>query len=801
MRPRNLALGIWAIGVLLAIVLVSRARYTADLSAFLPALPSQQQQLLVEQLAQGPAARFILIAISGADASTRAALSGAMAAQLGNNPLFRSVANGAAGPSAADQNFVFKYRYLLSERINAGFFSVDTLRPAIRDNIDLLVSPIGLLSKDLFARDPTGETLQVLSQIDRPNPPRMADGVWISADAQRSLLVAETVAQGSDTDGQQHAMAAIRDAFAAAQLGANGLQGSAASLRMTGPAVFAVDARGTIMHEAVRLSALSSLLIAAFLLAVYRSVRVLALGMLPVASGALAGVAAVALGFNIVHGVTLGFGVTLIGESVDYSVYLFLQSQDPARQGRDHAGWTTAFWPTIRLGMLTSVVGFASLLPSSFPGLAQLGCYSIAGLIVAALVTRFVLPAILPATIRMGNVAPLGRAFQALLGPLRQGRVVLWLVPLIAVACIASRQGDIWNHELSALSPVSADAQAFDARMRSDLGAADVRTLLVVSAGSAEGALEGAEQVAAKLQPLVAAGDIAGFDSPARYLPSLRTQKSRQDALPPPAELKARFLASTEALPIRSAEFNGFLDDVEAARHLPLATRHELQGAGLASGVDALLVQNGDRWHALVPLEAMHQGPQAFSINVVRMESVMKDLSPSDTSVVVLDLKRESDALYSGYLSQSVRLSLGGFGAILLLLLVALRSLARVVRVILPLILAVLLVLTGFVIAGHAMTILNLVGLLLVVAIGSNYCLFFDREAQRHDDRLAERTLASLLVANATTVIGFGVLATSSVPVLSAVGMTVAPGAFLALVLGAILAGSAPPAAKASHHA
>ncbi len=792
MRPRTLVLGIWAIGVLLAIVLVGRARYTADLSAFLPALPSQQQQLLVEQLSQGPAARFILIAISGADESTRAALSLAMAAQLGNNPLFSSVANGASGPSAADQDFVFRYRYLLSERINAGFFSLDALRPAIRDNIDLLASPIGLLSKDLFARDPTGETLQVLAQLDRPNPPQMADGVWVSADAQRSLLVAETVARGSDTDGQQRAMAAIRDAFATAQANAHAPQVSAASLRMTGPAVFAVEARGTIMHEAVRLSALSSLLIATFLLAVYRSVRVLALGMLPVASGALAGVAAVALGFNIVHGVTLGFGVTLIGESVDYSVYLFLQSQDPARRGRDQAAWTTAFWPTIRLGMLTSVVGFASLLPSSFPGLAQLGCYSIAGLIVAALVTRFVLPAVLPGALRLGNVAPLGRAFLAVLGPLRRVRVVLWLIPVIAAACIASRHGDIWNHELSALSPVPADAQAFDARMRSDLGAADVRTLVVVSAGSAEAALDGAEQVAGKLQPLLASGDIAGFDSPARYLPSLHTQKARQDALPPPAELKTRFLAATEALPIRAGEFGGFLEDVEAARHLPLATRHELQGTALASGVDALLVQNGERWHALVPLEAMHQGPQAFGINPAHLEAAMKGLSLSDASVVVLDLKRESDTLYSGYLSQSVRLSLGGLGAILLLLIVALRSLERVARVILPLILAVLLVLSGFVIAGHAMTILNLVGLLLVVAIGSNYCLFFDRESQRHDDRLAERTLASLLVANATTVIGFGVLATSTVPVLSAVGMTVAPGAFLALLLGAILAGSAP---------
>ncbi|MEK7941220.1 hypothetical protein, partial [Burkholderia contaminans] len=47
---------------------------------------------------------------------------------------------------------------------------------------------------------------------------------------------------------------------------------------------------------------------------------------------------------------------------------------------------------TIRLGVLTSVCGFASMLFSGFPGLVQLGLYSIVGLTAAALVTRFVLP-------------------------------------------------------------------------------------------------------------------------------------------------------------------------------------------------------------------------------------------------------------------------------------------------------------------------------------------------------------------------------------------------------------------------
>ena len=116
----------------------------------------------------------------------------------------------------------------------------------------------------------------------------------------------------------------------------------------------------------------------------------------------------------------------------------------------------------------------------------------------------------------------------------------------------------------------------------------------------------------------------------------------------------------------------------------------------------------------------------------------------------------------------------------------------RVLRVVAPLVLAVLVVVTGFAVAGHSMTILHLVGMLLVVAIGSNYSLFFDRESAEQDQEVAARTIASLVVANLTTVIGFGVLALSNVPILSSVGSTVAPGAFLALVFSAILAAPRP---------
>ena len=75
--------------------------------------------------------------------------------------------------------------------------------------------------------------------------------------------------------------------------------------------------------------------------------------------------------------------------------------------------------------------------------------------------------------------------------------------------------------------------------------------------------------------------------------------------------------------------------------------------------------------------------------------------------------------------------------------------------------------------------------LLLIFAVGSNYALFLDHPGD--GEPLDPATLLSMGVAVLTTVIGFGTLASSSVPVLQAVGITVGPGALLALVLSAVL--------------
>jgi predicted exporter len=191
------------------------------------------------------------------------------------------------------------------------------------------------------------------------------------------------------------------------------------------------------------------------------------------------------------------------------------------------------------------------------------------------------------------------------------------------------------------------------------------------------------------------------------------------------------------------------------------------------------------QWAALLPLRAPTEGPNTDHIEAVAVRQALAEAN--QTGALFLDLAAESNRLYADYLDEAMLLSLTGLLAIVALLAVALRSARRLRRVLAPLLAAVLVVIAGLALAGERLTLLHLVGLLLIVAVGSNYALFFDRTGSRSGQE--PHTLASLLIANATTVLGFGVLAFSRLPVLHAIGVTVGPGAVLALLFAALLAG------------
>lgn len=776
MRSGNIAIIAWLLFLLMCIAIVTRTQFTTDLSAFLPQTPTAEQQLLMDQIKDGLASRLILVGIEGGNAETRAQLSKLTAQRLRPNPAFIAVNNGESIYTENDQAFLFNNRYLLSPTVNKERFTAQGLHDAISESISLLASPAGLMIKSMLPRDPTGEMMQLLTQMSHERQPELNDGVWVSRNGERALMLVQTKALGSDTDAQQHAVLSIQQAFDTAKTDMlkatpNSIQN--AKLVMTGPSVFTVNARESIKKQVFHLSIIGILLISTLLLLIYRSFTALALGLLPVLTGTLAGIAIVSISFGMIHGITLGFGTALIGEAIDYSIYLFVQSESGKANQQD---WMKRFWPTIRLGVMTSICGFASLLFSGFPGLAQLGLYAISGLVTAAIVTRFVLPHLLPSNFHIHDISVIG---EYLSKKVKQAQLLFWpAIVLLIFACliVLSQRNEIWSKNIASLSPVSQADIALDTQLRADVGAPDVRYMVVVSANNMESVLQASEQVSALLQSEINEGNIASYESPSRYLPSKQTQRARQDSIPNGSSLSNNLVQALMDLPIKPDKLVPFIQDATQAKQQPLLQTSDLKDTSMAMALEGLLLNHGSKWSALLPLTAL----KGKEINAGKIRQAL--LTEQLNNVVIVDLKTESDKLYTSYMQEAINYSLIGLAAIIALLLFVFKSIPHLLRVIAPLAAAVLTVTAGLIILGHQLIILHLVGLLLVVAVGSNYALLFNQS------NASARTLASMLFANLTTVIGFGILAFSNVFILQALGITVAPGVILALLYSIIFA-------------
>ncbi|MDE8346029.1 MAG: MMPL family transporter [Acidocella sp.] len=738
------------------------------MSAFLPRTNSAAQIALTDQVSRGAASHLVLIDISGAAPNILAAVSRNMAARLRPQRDFIDVQNGDKHSADGITNYFVHHRYLLASNVNPEMFTVSGLHTALEGDISLLGTDIGGLVQSTLASDPTGEMLTLADQFQKPPSPRIVDGVWVSPDAKNALLLVTTRAPGFDVGQQQHALTLIQNAFASAK--ANTLAASNVQIRETGPGVFAVDIRNTTKTDVTRLSILASAGAVTLLFFAYRAPLMLVLGLLPVISGALAATAAVSLVFGFVHGVTLGFGVTLIGESLDYAIYLFTQT------GRNEEAKDTLrrIWPILWLGAIISIIGFSAMVFSSFVGFSQLGLFSIVGLSVAICVTHFVLPALIP----KGFVARGSTAFATPIVMLinHKSRLIPFtvLIVLIASTALMLHRGGMWDGNLQNLSPVPQNLQVLDQILRHDLHVPNSRYFAVFQANSEQHALQDSESIAPILQDLVAKGRLTSFGLPSSILPSERAQLTRQASLPDAVVLHRNLDQALIGLPFRPETFSPFFADVAHTRNSKLITQSSLPKP-LSLEVQSMLMKDQDGWIVLAPL---------LTVSEPRNISSTFSNSPK-VHVVLLDLNVVSANLLKIFQRDATTLACVGCGFISVTLIIGLRSLRRAVRVALPLASSVIVTASLLIFNDGKLSIFMVVGFLLIVAVGSNYCLFFERLPQMPEARV--RALASVVLANSCTVSAYGLMSFSRIPVLHDIGATVAMGTFLTLLFGAII--------------
>jgi predicted exporter len=747
---------------------IQRVQFQTELSSLLPEGTTTTQRLLLSELRSGTTLRMILIGIEGDEAERMAEASKRLAVWMRDSGAYHLVANGTEAWSPEERELLFQHRYLLSPALTPDSFTPEHLRESLERLLDELSSPLAPMIKGLAAADPTGEFLALMQTWTPDSGPAKQHGVWFSPDLHRAVLMAETQAAGYDFDAQQRLQHELRHAFK--QI-AGDLRDPSLRLLMSGPAVFAVEVQEAIQNEAWWLSLLAGATVITFLYLTYRSATILALSLIPLTSGIVAGIVAVNLGLGSVHGITVAFGVTLLGVVDDYPIHLFshMNGVRPAR------AVMREIWPTMGLGVLTTALGFSAMLLSGFPGLAQLGTFAVAGLLAAAAATRWVLPGLVP------------EGFQ----PRRSGaRLPGWfdraarawpLVPLIVAVAAGSLSWSgtpLWEQDVDNLNPIPQAEKDLDRSLRQDLGAADVRHLIVVRASTSEAALRHSEKVAQALDQLVKKGELGGYDLAARYLPSRETQLKRQAWLQDAETLRRNLATALADLPFKPGVFQPFLDAVGEARSQTPLGPGDLEGTILGLKPSTLLLERNGEWTALMPLRGV--------VDNERFPPLVQ--SWQDPAVFFLDLKEESNRMVNTYRDKALALLGWGGLTIAFVLGVGLRDPGTVLRVMLPLAGAIICVGALLHALGERLSLYHLASFLLVIGLGLDYALFFNHPHGSHEDR--GRTLYGLVVCSATTILVFGVLACSNIPVLRAIGMTAAFGSLCSLLFAAMLARS-----------
>ncbi len=753
--------------VLLAVVVLLAVLWTTpktDLSFAFPQQPSPDLELLAERLQKGPSAALVLLALSAEDSETASpetlvALSNRLARALDESGRFQFVANGNIRGPGPEVAALFDKRYLLNPPVAAEDFRAAALRTALERRLEELHTALGSATKRLLPVDPTGRLQEVLRFWQGAQGAPRPGGAWLSADRTAAFIMLRSAVPAYNLAAQQEAVGFIHETFASAK-GEQALR-----MELAGPIVFATQSSQVIQAEMRWLTLLSALMVIALLFAAFRSIGLLLVVLLPLGFGVSAGIFAVLALFGEIHGITLAFGGILIGISVDYPIHL---ASHTTRVDGTRAALQSV-WPTLRLGLLTTVAAFMSIALSSFPGLSQLGLFAVAGLVTAAIVTRWLLPLVLP-----GAAAPLPWALGSKIaigpGKVRLLRLALLALTLPAALAIGFRDTALWETDLRKLSPIPVEAMAMDRRLRGQMGAADVRYLLVIREPSLEEALQHSETLAGDLQDLVASGMLGGFEMAARYLPSLKSQKRRRDALPSPPELARALTTATEGLPFRPGLFDPFLEAVARSKRGPALTPEDFQAAGLEWLIESLLFQQGTDWVALIAPQGLGDPQGLASFVAARSDGVLS----------FLDLQRGSEALVDGYRKEALLWLSAGALIAMAVLFVGLRSAARVFRVMAPVVLSVLFTVTVLSLTGTSLSIFHLLALLLVAGAGLDYALFFERYAAHPTDW--SLTLRAVVLCAATTATVFSILAISSISVLHELGKTVAVGTVLSLI-------------------
>ncbi len=757
---------------ILAVALVTiftRFNVSTDVGIFLPEPETRFEKLLRHQLDNGASTSIILLAFSGLPPTQLAEFNREVVGKLKTSGTFDKVTNGASESSDELLSFLEKYRYLLTRNNLTEQFSTAGLKSALDARLEGLYSSTATLEKRFLRKDPTGEILDLLEswqgRVSRHKKPEELHGVWFSKNHQRTLVLIEIGADITQMDNQEAVVEEIRSTL-------NAMKPPGLNVIMSGPTVFSVESAQNIREDIKNLSMMAILLVTLFIWAAYRSIRMVALTILPLVAGMIVATACVLLFYEQIHDITLVFGITLAGVAVDYPIHLLTSGL--SQNHKDERNKLQKVWRTLRLGVFSTVIAYAAFLLSGFGGLQQLGIFTITGLVTAALFSRWALPFIAnhrgpPAGLSgvHGRLKSLGRSAARF-------RLVVVAMLVVSAAVLLFHKNPVLHLNVDSLSPIKDQRRAQGRMLREDIGFWYGGSMLMMTATDKESVLRLSEQLAPGLDDLIETDTLEGFDMASHFLPSRQQQLLRKAQLEEVDSISNNLVEALADFPFQENVFDPAIEDIRALDKLEPLDANNLKDTPIGKKLDPLLFDFEDGAAGVILLHG------------IRDQEAIKRFADDHEEVHYMRLRSASTAMVAKSVNRVALSMIACIIIIYITLALGFKSLARPLKIMVPTFSAALTLAAILVFSGHPLSIFHLISLLLVIGLGLDYALFFNRLPENDDEW--DTTFKSLWVCAITTMLVFGVLSFSWTPPLEAIGLTVCIGTFISIVFAAMWA-------------
>ena len=771
MRQVRLALALAALFAAMAAFVAPRLRFSTDIANFLPEASGNEQALLSRMLRDTELSRTMILSVAAPDEATAAAAGRALADALRPNPALDWVRSGPDPelPRQVYETYFPRRLLFLSdapERELPALLSEQGLREEARRLRGQLALPASTLLAEVVPSDPLGGFRRILERLlGAQNTLRIVDGQFVAADGRHAILFLATKGSGFDTSVQRPLLEEVRSAFERV----NAAHGGALELEASGLNRYVVAGEDRARGDAVWIASISFVGVGAILLLALRSQASLVLTLLPGVFGLLAAATLGILVYGQLDGITLAFGTTLLGLTIDYPIHLLNHhAMSPAHENARRVARRIV--PSLGLAAGTTAASYAGLAFTSLPGFRQIAFFSAAGVAATFAFTLLVLPAFL------SDSRPLPASSRRFAGLL--GRTVLALEPhrgLLAALAVALGLGSAavlptlhWQDELSALSAPDPALVAEDQRVRERVSPFDAGRFAIAVAETPDAAVALNDRVHDALAACIERGELDGVRSLHDFLWSQELQRRNWRALLATPDLPGRVERAFAAEGFRPEALAPFRAALAEGEPPPLGLA-ELRASELGRLVGPLVLDLGDRTGVVTLLRGIHD-TGAVSAALAALPGVR-----------LFDQQGFVTGIYREFRDATVRQLGLGSALVFAVLLARYRRFRPAVAAFLPSTVVAFSMLGALAAFGVKLNLLHAMSLTLVTGQGSDYGIFVVDSSDRARDFRA--TMLSLVLSCFTTIFAYGTLAISEEPALRAIGLVTGIGIFCCLLL------------------